>query len=50
MEKISIKSNLSILDLLKKYKLHNRKIAIEYNGTIVVKSNYKKSFLKTKID
>ncbi len=47
-KKISIKSNLSILDLLKKYKLHNRKIAIEYNGTIVAKSNYKKKFLKNK--
>ena len=31
-KKISIKSNLSILDLLKKYKLNNKKIAIEHNG------------------
>ena len=45
-KKISIKSNFSILDLLKKYKLSNKKIAIEYNGTIVPKVNYKKKFLK----
>ena len=47
-KKISIRSNLSILDLLKKYKLHNRKVAIEHNGSIVAKSNYKKKFLKNK--
>jgi|TARA_B110000967_G_C18791139_1_gene513401 sulfur carrier protein len=45
-KKISIKSNFSILDLLKKYKLLNKKIAIEYNGTIVPKVNYKKKYLK----
>ena len=48
-KKISIRSNLSILDLLKKYKLHDRKVAIEHNGSIVVKSNYKKKFLKNKV-
>ena len=32
MEKISIKSNFSILDLVKKYNLDNKKIAVEYNG------------------
>ena len=47
-KKISIKSNLSILDLLKKYKLHDRKVAIEHNGSIVAKSNYNKKFLKNK--
>ena len=45
-KKISIKSNSSILDLLKKYKLINKKIAIEHNGTIVPKINYKKKYLK----
>jgi len=45
-KKISIKSNFSILDLLKKYKLSNKKIAIEYNGVIVAKINYKKKYLK----
>ena len=47
-KKISIRSNLSILDLLKKYKLYDRKVAIEHNGSIVAKSNYKKKFLKNK--
>jgi sulfur carrier protein len=45
-KKISIKSNFSIHDLLKKYKLTNKKVAIEYNGTIVSKVTYKKKYLK----
>ncbi len=45
-KKISIKSNFSILDLLKKYKLINKKIAIEYNGVIIPRVNYKKNYLK----
>jgi sulfur carrier protein len=47
-KKISIKSNFSILDLLKKYRLANKKIAIEYNGTIIPKIDYKKKYLKNK--
>ena len=43
-KKISIKSNLSIYELLKKYKLNNKKIAIEYNGVIIPKANFKKNF------
>jgi sulfur carrier protein len=43
---ISIKTNFSILDLLKKYKLINKKIAIEHNGIIISKINYKKKYLK----
>jgi|TARA_B110000196_G_C20549840_1_gene388297 sulfur carrier protein len=46
-KKITIKANFSILDLLKKYKLLNKKIAIEYNGVIVPKINYKKKYLKS---
>ena len=42
-KKISIKSNLSLYGLLKKYKLNNKKIAIEYNGIIIPKQNYKKN-------
>ena len=34
------------MDLLKKYKLINKKIAIEHNGRIIQKSNYKKKNLK----
>ena len=45
-KKISIKSDLSLLSLLQKYKLSNKKIAIEYNGTIISKESFKKKFLK----
>ena len=45
-KKITIKPNFSILDLLKKYKLSNKKIAIEHNGIIIQKINYKKKYLK----
>ena len=45
-KKIIIKANYSILDLLKRYKINNKKIAIEHNGLIVPKSNYKKIFKK----
>ena len=45
-KKIVIKSNYSLFDLVKKYKLANKKIAIEYNGAIVSKANYKKKNLK----
>ena len=47
-KKVVIKSNYSIFDLLKKYKLSNKKIAIEHNGRIVPKVNYKKKLLKDK--
>ena len=39
--KITIKSKFSILDLLKKYKLYKKNIAVEYNGTIVQKTNFR---------
>jgi sulfur carrier protein len=45
-KKVVIKSNYSILDLLKKYKLSNKRIAIEHNGTIIQKVNYRKKYLK----
>ena len=45
-KKITIKKNLSILNLLKKYNLNNKKIAIEFNGIIIPKLNYKKKYLK----
>jgi len=45
-KKIVVKSNYSILDLLKKYKLTKKKVAIEYNGAIIPRSNYKKKYLK----
>ena len=45
-KKVVIKSNFSILDLLKKYKLTNKKVAIEHNGLIISKIDIKKKILK----
>ena len=45
-KKIIIKTNYSIFDLLKKYKLSNKKIAIEHNGIIIPKASFKKKYLK----
>tara|TARA_B100001250_G_scaffold361240_1_gene339203 strand:+ start:615 stop:818 length:204 start_codon:yes stop_codon:yes gene_type:complete len=44
--KISIKQKLSILDLLKKYKLDKKKVAIELNGLIIHKHNYRTKLIK----
>ena len=46
-KKITIKSRISIYQLLKNLKLVNKKIALEHNGTIIQKINYKKKFLKS---
>ena len=45
-KKIQIKSKETIYDLLKKFNLNNKKVAIEHNGIIIPKSNYKKKYLK----
>ncbi len=45
-KKISIKSNFSLLELLKKYNLSNKKVAVEHNGRIVPKTRFKKKYLK----
>jgi len=45
-KKVVINSNFSLFDLLKKYKLTNKKVAIELNGSIIPKTNYKKKNLK----
>ena len=47
-KKITIKSRISIYQLLQKLNLTNKKIAIEHNGTIIQRINYKKKFLKDK--
>ncbi len=47
-KKITIKSKISLLDLIKKHKLDIKKIAIELNGKIIPKINYKKENLKDK--
>ena len=45
-KKVVIQSNYSLFDLLKKYNLINKKVAIEHNGVIIPKVNYKKKNLK----
>ncbi len=45
-KKINIKRNFTVSDLLKKYKLDNKKIAVELNGAIISKTNYKIKYLK----
>ena len=45
-KKVDIKPKATVYELLKKFKLNNKKVAIEHNGTIVPKSNYKKKILK----
>ena len=45
-KKVTIKPKATIHDLLKKFKLNNKKVAIEHNAIIIPKSNYKKKYLQ----
>ena len=45
-KKISINSKFTVKDLIKKYRLKEKKIAIEVNGIILPKQNYSKKKLK----
>ena len=47
-KKISINSKFSVKDLIKKYRLKEKKIAIEVNGIILPKLNYSKKKIKNK--
>ncbi len=47
-KKVLIKSQVTIYELLKKFKLNNKKVAIEHNGVIIPKANFKKINLKNK--
>ena len=47
-KQLKINDNLSIKDLLKKYKLNEKKIAIEINGMILPKNYYKKKKIKNR--
>ena len=38
--KITIKQKISVLDLLRRYKLDKKKVAIELNGKIINKNSY----------
>ena len=44
--KIAVKQNFSILDVLKKYKLNRKKVAIELNGKILPRNKYNTRKLK----
>jgi sulfur carrier protein len=44
--RISLNQKINVFDLLKKYKLDKKKIAVELNGVIVLKESYKKKILK----
>ena len=45
-KKVDIKTKYSIFDLLEKYHLSNKKVAIELNGEIISKNSFRKKFLK----
>ncbi len=45
-KKITVKSKSTIYELLKRFKLNNKKVAIEHNGIIISKIYYKKKYLK----
>ena len=45
-KKIAFRQNFSILDVLKKYKLNKKKVAIELNGKILPQSEYNSRKLK----
>ena len=45
-KKVTIKPKVTIHNLLKRFRLNEKKVAIEHNGIIIPKVNYKKKFLK----
>ena len=45
-KKVTIKPKTTIYELLKRFKLDNKKVAIEHNAIIIPKSNYKKKYLQ----
>ena len=46
--KLELTNKYSIVTLLKKYKIDSKKIAVELNGKIINRSNYKLTFIKNK--
>ena len=46
--KIALKQNFSVLDVLKKYKLNKKKVAIELNGKILPRNKYNSRKIKNK--
>tara|TARA_B100002019_G_scaffold264266_1_gene252929 strand:+ start:17 stop:220 length:204 start_codon:yes stop_codon:yes gene_type:complete len=45
-KKITVKQNISIYDLLKRYQLADKKIAVEHNKTIISRAHFKKKKIK----
>ena len=45
-KKINISSKLTVFDVLKKYKINEKKVAVELNGKILPKNNLKKKMIK----
>ncbi len=45
-KKVNIKQKITIYDILKKFKLINKKVAIECNGVVIPRIKYKKKYLK----
>ena len=45
-KRTKIGTKVTIYELLKKFKLNEKKVAVEHNGAIIPKTNYKKKFLK----
>ena len=44
--RITLKQKINVFDLLKKYKLDKKKIALELNGVILPRQMYLKVYLK----
>ena len=45
-KKLALKQNFSVLEVLKKYKLNKKKVAIELNGKILPQNKYDSRKLK----
>ena len=45
-KKVTLKQNFSISEVIKKYKLSKKKVAIELNGKILPQNEYSKKKLK----
>ena len=47
-KKVNISQKTTLFDLVKKYKLDKKKVAIELNGSIITKNMLKKIIIKNK--
>ena len=45
---LELSKKYSIAEILKKYKIDEKKIAVELNGKIISRSKYKKIYIKNK--